>query len=539
MTTEVAPSRALGRLLRVDSRAGAGLKTLGTPSPYLLMNVAIAITFVIYAGNAASPGDAEARLGMAAGESFAPMGQVFGGWDAALAPGQVWISQAWAAVAGLGDGVGAIRWPSLLAALAIGAIVVRRLSLILGERAGTIAAMVVWGSLGMIDRSASLGVDALSGLAVVGAIDRLLSKGSDWVSGWWASAAFLLGDWPALALILLPAVVLGRSGAAISARLILPPIATFAAWSTWACKVSGAEVWAASQTWPLTQPNSWSQAAWVLAAGLPWSPFAMLVAWPGVRQGLGNPAWTYVKGWLQTVGVIVIAATVLPGLGLVGTVPAMIGVAVVASSCLDHLWSSATGRGQTRVAIVLALTSTLVWAAVSINAGAYLAAAQPYYRGVAFLLIILGLIAGMMGLDSAWTWSARGAIRAVFVVAVGIKLAHSGIYQPERNYRFSKGPWGRAVGQYVPEGWPIYTFHGISPALALATEHPVRQLRNEFYLKGLPGDYARFVLLTGSEFDAWPVDVPKILKVRTFEDEYGGVRVLARTEGKIHRRPEE
>ena len=121
------------------------------------------------------------------------------------------------------------------------------------------------------------------------------------------------------------------------------------------------------------------------------------------------------------------------------------------------------------------------------------------------------------------------------LVAVGVKVAHGAIYMPELNYRTGKGPWGRAVGQYVPPMYPIYTFHNVSPALAFATEHPVRRLRAEIYLKVVPSDGPKFVLLTLSEFEHWPEEAPKLVKVRDFQDEYGGTRVLARTEGRLVR----
>ena len=43
----------------------------------------------------------------------------------------------------------------------------------------------------------------MTGLGTILALNRLLSKGSGWVAGLWASWAFLAGGWPPLALIIL------------------------------------------------------------------------------------------------------------------------------------------------------------------------------------------------------------------------------------------------------------------------------------------------------------------------------------------------
>ena len=148
----------------------------------------------------------------------------------------------------------------------------------------------------------------------------------------------------------------------------------------------------------------------------------------------------------------------------------------------------------------------------------------------------LGIAAIWFAINAAWSGVARGAFVAVFLVAVGLKLAHWGYFVPELNYRLGQGPWGRAIGQYVPPRWPIYTFHAWRADLAFATEHPFRQLPDERFLKYAPGIGPKFVLLLPSEFENWPPNEPKLLKLRVFEDESGGTRVLARTEGPLVRR---
>ncbi len=62
------------------------------------------------------------------------------------------------------------------------------------------------------------------------------------------------------------------------------------------------------------------------------------------------------------------------------------------------------------------------------------------------------------------------------LVAIALKLAHWGYYVPEMNYRTSAGPWGRAIGQWVPEKHPVYTLHAWPADLAYAINRPVRQL---------------------------------------------------------------
>jgi hypothetical protein len=200
------------------------------------------------------------------------------------------------------------------------------------------------------------------------------------------------------------------------------------------------------------------------------------------------------------------------------------------------MWSAAldrrAGRGATGLALLLGLSA----GALAVYSGAFLAAAQPYYRLAGVALIVLGTLAALLAVDSCWCASTRGAVRALFLVAVILKVAHAGYYLPELNYRFGKGPWGRAVGQYVPPGRPIYTFHDVSPALALAIEHPVLRLRGEIFLPAQPGTGPKFVLLQEAEFEHWPEIAPKIQKVRAFQDEHGGTRILARTPGRLTQR---
>lgn len=538
MSIESATGRALAKIHRIDAtRSDASPSAASLPMLSGVLLSAIAIGFVVLSGGSLDPNDAEAHLGLAAGESFAPFAQVLGGWDPTLAPGAVAISQLWAWLEGGIPSTGAIRWPSALAAVAIGLLMARRLSAAMGPRAGLLGSLTILGCLGMMDRSALFGVDPLAGLAIVGALDRLLSRGADWKSGLWAVASVLLGGWPALATILLCTVVIGRS--ALNRRLVIPPIMAFLAWSFWAWSSVRAEVWAAAITWPLTRPSAWSLGPWIVVAGLPWAPVGLLLLWRSMREEARPGERSLVTGWLQVAGVGLLAGTLIPGLSTACTVPVLVGLAVAATAGLNRAWQEGLPAGPRRTMLGLTLVLGLLWTALAVYTGAYLAAAQPYYRGVAFVLLILGLATGLMALDSAYAGSTRGAVRVLILVAVGMKVAYAGIYLPETNYRFGKGPWGRAIGQFVPPRTPIYTVVAASPALAFATEHPVRRIPSEVHLKGQPGTGPKFVLLTGPEFEHWPALAPKLLKVREFQDEFGGVRILARTEGKLQRRDED
>src|SRR5207249_7087033 len=110
-----------------------------------------------------------------------------------------------------------------------------------------------------------------------------------------------------------------------------------------------------------------------------------------------------------------------------------------------------------KVTIGIATAIAVFWALVSIVQGGYLAAAVSYYRPIALALAGVGLAIGLHASWSALQGQVRGSLMAILMVAVCLKVAHWGVYTPEWNYRFSQGPWGRAIGQWVPPKWPIYT----------------------------------------------------------------------------------
>ena len=156
---------------------------------------------------------------------------------------------------------------------------------------------------------------------------------------------------------------------------------------------------------------------------------------------------------------------------------------------------------------------------------------MPYYRALGITVGVLVLAAAILGWSALVKVDARRGLVTLVLLAIGLKLAYWGFYAPEWNYRFSQGPWGRAIGQWVPRKWPVYTFLDWPPDLAFYVGRPVRQLHSPRFLDYLPGRDARFVLLRESEFDHWPEHAPPLTLVARLRDQYGEPRILARTSG--------
>jgi hypothetical protein len=530
MSGKLAAVRLRLRRLRVDQTDPG--REISRPARIALL-VILAAGFVLVGGSRLDLGDSEARLGLAAGERVGPYGQVVGGWDPALWPVQVLTSQAWAWCEGGPPSSGAVRWPAALAAFLFGLILTKRVATVLGARASVFMGLCLFGSIACMDRSESVGIDWLASLAIIGALDRIVSKGSDWVSGLWATLAVLSGGWPPLAMVVLPLVVLGRPNATLSKRLLFPPILAIAAWSAWALYRAPAATWAAALTLPLTQSPAWLLGPMMFVFCLPWSPLAALLGFPSIRAGVSDKGRSHLAAWIQAAGVGLLAGTLVPGLAASARGPILAAMSMSSALVLDRAWAGMISVPARRALLWAALGTILVWGVLVGIAGSYLAAAVSYYRPLAIGLVATALLAVLVAFWAAWKGQTRWLLGAVLSVAVGIKVAYAGFYAPEWNYRFSQGPWGRAVGQWVPPNWPIFTINGWPHDFLFSTERPIRRLASPELLEYRLASHPQFILLADSEFEHWPEGAPQLVKVHEFEDPYGGHRVLARTAGEF------
>jgi hypothetical protein len=495
---------------------------------------ACALGFVVAGAAGLDLGQEEARLGLAASEAPGPFGQVFGHWSPELWPARVipsWLC-GWLAEKGW-PSTGAVRWPAAIAAIAAGLILVRRAYLLLGGRAGALLALAWFGSFALIDRSSATGIDWIGGVCTLAALDCLLDRGAGWTAGLWLSLAFLAGGWPPLVVVLISIVVLGRSGARFSFRLLAPPVVAFAAWSVWALSQAPAAAWAAALTLPLTQKSAWWTVPTLLSLALPWTPFAAIGLSRKARESLPDSARSWLVGWLQIAAASTVVGTLVPGLSEAARLPALAGILIAASLVLELAWAGLLSKRQQFAFFGLSMAPILAWLGLSLAGGLYLAVAAPYYRGLGFILLAIlpplltFAYLGYRRLD------ASRVIVAMALVAIALKLSHSCYYAPEWNYRLSQGPWGRAIGQWVLPRWPVYTIHGWDPALAFAIERPVYQIPSPKHLAYQPGPDVKYVLLIQSEFENWPEDAPRLVEVARFRDRGDQVRVLARTEGEL------
>ncbi len=533
MPTEPVSATSATRRLRADLAEDEAPPP--PPTLALLAWVAMAAGFVLACAGNLDLGPAESRLAMAVGSPLGPYGQVFGKWEPGIWPAQVAACRLWAWGEGGRPTSASLRWPAALAGLLLGAILARRQDQALGTRAGVTLGLAWFGSLALIDRSAILGVDLVAALGLVAALDRLLGKGSGIVAGLWAALAFLAGGWPPLAILGLSTVVLGRENAKFSWRLALPPAIAFAGWTAWAWAVAPADrrftAWATALSLPLTKSPDWTLGLEVIGLGLPWAPLAALAAWKSTRGSWPEEGKALVIGWLQVAGAAILAGTLIPGLGEAARLPALAGLAVAAAAVVDLAWSEKLRDSPRRATLAIVAGLSLLWSLAAVFGGVKLVSEIAYYRPIGLVLAAVAVLTLGLALASAWCGRTRWAIGAVLGIALSLKLVHAGYYVPEWNYLFSQGKWGRAIGQWVPPRWPIYTFHDWPADLAFATGHPVRQLNDERQLSTQPEPGPKFVLLLPAEFEHWRRGAPKLLKIRDFQDARGDTRVLARTEG--------
>ena len=425
-----------------------------------------------------------------------------------------------------------VRWPAALASIFAGWLLVWGMSRTFGTRAAIILGFCWFSSLAMIDRSAGAGIDPILGLATLGAIDRILTRGSDWIAGLWASLAFLAGGWPPLVVIALAILVIGRRGSRFSLRLLLPPIGTAIAWSVATIGVTSVEFWAAALTRPMTQRPDWTLALGVLfLLGMPWSPFAFLALSRSIRDTWPMEGRAWVTGWLQAALASLIAGSLVPGLGPAARMIALAGLLVGASACLESVWRNALGPAARRAFFLLFSAVLTLWLIVMIYGCFIWILTMPYYRTLGVVMGLMIPVVVVLGWSALGAGNPRRGLVTLVVLGIGLKLAHWGYYVPEWNYRRSQGPWGRAIGQWIPRKWSLYTLHDWPDDLSFFIGRPVRQLRSPRFLNYLPGSESRYVLLQTQEFENWPDHAPPISLVARFHDQSGEERILARTAG--------
>ena len=174
-----------------------------------------------------------------------------------------------------------------------------------------------------------------------------------------------------------------------------------------------------------------------------------------------------------------------------------------------------------------------LWLAVMLYGSYVWNLAMPFYRPLGIVMTIVAIGVAILGWSALETGNSRRGLVTLLVIAVGLKLVHWGYYVPEWNYRYSQGPWGRAIGQWVPKRWTLYTFHDWPPDLAFFMKRPVRQLHSPHYLEYQAGPRSKFVLLQASEFENWPKSAPPITLSRSFWINRAEERILARTAGSV------
>ncbi len=516
--------------LRVDHVGHAwDLQRLALPAVF----VAAAVGFVIIGGGNLDLGPDEAKIGLSAVEPIGPFGQSLGGWEPSIWVGAYLPSKLWYLASGMWESA-IVRWPAVIAAIVTALIVVRTVRTKAGVRMASLCAVTWFGSIAMMDRSGDAGLDLIAGMGTILAVNRLLAGGASWTVGLFASWAFLAGGWPPLAMIGLTSILLGRSGASINYKVIIPVVLTVVGWSAWALATTRAEVWAAALTLPLTKSSAWMMAATVLGLGLPWSPFAALAFSPSIRDQWKPEGRAYLVGWGQVAIASLIAGTVIPGFATAATMTALAGLSVVAAASLDAtLQATLTTKARVWLAFA-AITLAVLWTVFAVVWGVQLALNIAYYRAISITLIALAIGLVTIVAASSWLGDRRGQIASLILLAVSFKLAHFGHHVPEWNYRHSQAPWGRAIGQWLPRSYPVHVLHAWPTDLVFAIERPVRHIVDPRLLPDRPGPSPKFILLLASEFEHWQTDKwPKIVPVARFQDEVGEGRVLARTEGEF------
>ncbi|GIW88931.1 MAG: hypothetical protein KatS3mg108_3255 [Isosphaeraceae bacterium] len=511
-----------------------GLRTQGRLRDPLAIGIGIGILvlgWTSWVGLGLDLGDGDSRLALAAAEGLAALGKVMGGWDPTVRVGPLGAS---AAVVGLVGWEGA-GWPGVVWLPRLVAMVVLALGVgcgvgrVFGKGMGWAVGWGLLGCLGGVSRSPELGLDVGTAMALGLFTDQLLRSGSGWAAGLWLAVGFVWGGLPVVVLGLVWVVLLGRKGAYLSGALVVPSLLALGLWSGWALATVPGQAWAVALLAPLREPMGWWTVVAALGLGLPWSPLAVLAA--GQRAG---GAWSegqrqLVAGWAQAAGVAALGGTLLPGFAVAGT--SWLWVALVVLGVVG------VGKGLGQWGKVgawarwLGAGLCLVWVVGALPVMVVLAVRVAYYRELALLVAGLATVGMAYAAVGAWTRRSAWVAAGLAGVSLGIVLAYAGIYAPERAYRLGQGPWGRAIGQWVPPRETVYVFHDERPALMAALGRRVRRLVAPAWLEYLDAPGPHYVLLLAAEAEHWPESAPAIERIRAFEDGRGTVRVLARTVG--------
>ncbi len=545
LTAESPSTPAPGRINPAPGLSGA-LAEILSASPAIshaagfLAFATIVCTFLIWGATGLEIGSQEARLGMAAREAFGPVGQSFGGLDPGIYPGPVALIQAFSIIEEWKPAQESIRWTSVICAGLIGIALTLRSEWKTGKTAALAVAFCWFTSLALLHRSGELGIDFYLGAGLVLALnDTIANRGQLRLrSGIYTSIAFLCGGLAPVILVVAASIIICRSSSGLRPLFLSIVIATIGGWSAWALNEISAEAWAAAIALPVVFRSGSSFPTIVMILCLP-----MVLAVPAFfSQNLRN-RWSestreYTSNWWTVACACLFVGTVLPQFSRATLLPIIAGCAVVAG----HVWATAW---QSRQFASLGLAGKwlnysgglllVATTALLIPAGIYLSMAIPYYRWSSLACVVLSIASIALYFAGNYAGKSRQVILSLVVLAVCLKMAHTAIYVPEWNYRRGQGPWGRAIGQWVPADWPIYTLHGWPTDLAFATGHNFRQITAPRFLPGQdrsPDGRPVFILLHPADFERWPKTAAPIRKVFEFHDQSGfSSKILARTGG--------
>jgi hypothetical protein len=284
---------------------------------------------------------------------------------------------------------------------------------------------------------------------------------------------------------------------------------------------------------PFTQKPAWFLGISVLAVGLPFSPFAILATARSTQNGWAPAARVWMSGWFQATLACLIAGTLVPGLATPARVVMLAGVTLGAAAGLDAARKQSLSRAAGHTFFVLFSLAVGTWLCVMLYGTYVWNLCFAYYRALGITMSLLALAVAALCWMSLARREATLALSTLVLMAIGLKLVYWCYYVPEWNYRYSQGPWARAIAQWVPRKWTLYTFHEWPADLAFFTKRTVRQLQSPYFLEFESGAWSKFVLLLPSEFENWPETAMPLTFVARFQDQSAGERILARTPGQI------